>query len=223
MARLKLQADERLKTGTNTSKKIRREKEVPGILYSIGEENVSLKVSAQDLRKVYNEAGMTQIITLDMDGEESAAIIKDIQTHPVRGDYLHVDFQRIDMNRPIRVTVPIYLENRDSINPDRAIIVQVLNEIDVETLPANIPESLEIDVEGMEVGDSIFVEDLEVAKDEDKYTIFDELDTLVLHLVEPDEEIEEEEKLDEMVDAADVPTVDETEEPDDDEILDEEE
>ena len=222
MARLTMNAENRVKAGTNVSKKIRREKQVPGILYSIGEENVLITVSAQELQKIYREVGMTQIITLDINGEEQAAIIKDIQTHPVRGDYLHVDFQRIDMNRPIRVTVPIYLANRDTINPDRAVVVQVLDEIDVETLPADIPESIEIDVQGMEVGDAIHVEDLDIAKDEDKYTIFEETDSLVVHLVEPDEE-EEEEELDELVDAADVPTVEETEEPDDDEILDEEE
>ena len=150
-------------TGTRTSRRIRRDGRVPGVLYGLGAESVTVAVDWSDLRRALTtEAGVNAIIQLEVEGERHMSIIKDLQRHPVRRDVLHVDFLRIDPTRDVTVDVPIVLvgEARELIAAD-GMVDQNLFTLSVNAPPdRNIPTELEVDISDLTVGDSIRVGDL---------------------------------------------------------------
>ena len=218
MAKLVLQANNRQATGKNQVKKLRNQELIPGVIYAKNEENVNVQFTARDFEKVLRQAGTSTIITLDIDGEGKEVLIKDFQTHPYKNEFLHVDFQAINQNETIRVTVPVVLVGRDDLKVDGGVLVQNLDDVEVECLPKYIPQTAEVNILDLEIGDNKVVADLDVAKDEN-IDVLEEADEIVCSLQEVDEEeVEEvlEDDAAEAADAADVPTVDETEADDED-------
>ena len=214
MAKLVLQANNRQATGKNQVKKLRNQELIPGVIYAKNEENVNVQFTARDFEKVLRQAGTSTIITLDIDGEGKEVLIKDFQTHPYKNEFLHVDFQAINQNETIRVTVPVVLVGRDDLKVDGGVLVQNLDDVEVECLPKYIPQTAEVNILDLEIGDNKVVADLDVAKDEN-IDVLEEADEIVCSL----QEVSEEEIIDEdaeAADAADVPTVDETEADDED-------
>lgn len=210
MAKIVLQADKREATGKNQVKKLRNNELIPGVIYAKNQENVNVQFTARDFEKVLRQAGTSTIITLDINGEGKEVLIKDFDSHPYKNQFLHVDFQAIDQNETIRVTVPVVLLNRDDMEVVEGVLVQNLDDVEVECLPKYIPQTADVDVKEMQIGDNKTIADLDIFSNEN-ITILAEEDEVVCSL----QEVSEEEIIDEdaeAADAADVPTVDETEE-----------
>ena len=149
-------------TGTRTSRRIRRDGRIPGVLYGLGAESVTIAVDWSDLRRALTtEAGVNAIIQLEVEGERHMSIIKDLQRHPVRRDVIHIDFLRIDPTRDVTVGVPIVMvgEARELIAAD-GMVDQNLFVLSVNAPPDRIPNELEVDISDLTVGDSIRVGDL---------------------------------------------------------------
>ena len=210
MADLVLNANNREATGKNKVNKLRAEELIPAVIYAKGEENLNVQVTSRDFDKVLRQAGTSTIITLDIDGENKDVLIKDYQTHPYKNQYLHVDFQAINQNETIRVSVPVVLLGRDDLRIDDAVLVQNLDTIEVECLPKYIPQTAEVEISEMEIGDAKTVADLDIFENHN-ITLLEEDDEVICSLQEAsEEEISEDEEGDD-VDAAEVPTVEETE------------
>ncbi|MDU5535270.1 MAG: 50S ribosomal protein L25 [Anaerococcus sp.] len=210
MADLVLNANNREATGKNKVNKLRAEELIPAVIYAKGEENLNVQVTSRDFDKVLRQAGTSTIITLEIDGENKDVLIKDYQTHPYKNQYLHVDFQAINQNETIRVSVPVVLLGRDNLRIDDAVLVQNLDTIEVECLPKYIPQTAEVEISEMEIGDAKTVADLDIFEN-DNITLLEEDDEVICSLQEAsEEEISEDEEGDD-VDAAEVPTVEETE------------
>ena len=207
MAKIVLQADKREATGKNQVKKLRNNDLIPGVIYAKNQENVNVQFTARDFEKVLRQAGTSTIISLDINGEGKEVLIKDFDSHPYKNQFLHVDFQAIDQNETIRVTVPVVLVNRDDMNEQEGVLVQNLETVEVECLPRYIPQTADVDVKEMEIGDNMTIADLDIFANDD-ITILEEDDEVVCSL----QEVSEEEIIDEDAEAAEVPTVDETEE-----------
>ncbi|MBP2014889.1 50S ribosomal protein L25 [Anaerococcus degeneri] len=210
MAKIVLQAEKREATGKNQVKKLRNKELIPGVIYGKNQENVNVQFTARDFEKVLRQAGTSTIITLDIEGEGKEVLIKEFTSHAYKNQFLHVDFQAIDQNESIRVTVPVVLVNRDDMNEVTGVLVQNLESVEVECLPKYIPQTADVDVKEMAIGDNMTVADLDIASNENITILADE-DEVVCSL----QEVSEEEIVDEdaeAVDAADVPTVGETEE-----------
>lgn len=210
MAKIVLQANKREATGKNQVKKLRNNELIPGVIYAKNQENVNVQFTARDFEKVLRQAGTSTIITLDIDGEGKEVLIKDFDSHPYKNQFLHVDFQAINQNETIRVTVPVVLLNRDDMEVVEGVLVQNLDDVEVECLPKYIPQTADVDVKEMQIGDNKTIADLDIFSNEN-ITILAEEDDVVCSL----QEVSEEEIIDEdaeAADAADVPTVDETEE-----------
>lgn len=190
MDKIKLQASVRDAHGSNANKKLRREELVPGVLYQRGEETLNIQILEKELNRVIHEAGTSSIVALDIDGKEKQVIIKDFQRHPYKNMFLHVDLLGVNMDETLRVNVPIVLLNRDNVHVQPSVLMQALNELEIESLPADIPAQIEYDVEYMELEQSVYVKDLDV--DTEKVTIITDLEELVVSLTEPREEVEEE-------------------------------
>ena len=163
---VELAAKERRVFGKEACKKLRVNNEIPAILYGGGEGNISLALNPVDLRKALEKGGGENVIihlTVHRDGEEvmRTVMVKDIQSHPTRGEYLHVDLLRISMEKMIRVDVPITLYGEaPGVKMMGGILDHVLREVEVECLPAEIPEALVADISSLEIGDSVHVRDL---------------------------------------------------------------
>lgn len=216
MADYKLSLKTRDQVGTNQVKSLRREGYVPGVLYSKGEETVHVYGAKNEVEKISSEAGTSNLVDIDLDGEKSLALFKEIQMHPYKNQTLHFDMQGVSLTEKLRISIPVVLENRDQIRVEPSVLLQLLDEVEVEVLASNLPSEAVVDVADMQINDVLTVADTDVANIEG-ITVLTELDEPVCSLSEPREEVIEEDLEDglaeegEEVSAADVPTVDETE------------
>ncbi len=196
MATVKMQIEKRDQTGSNKVRKMRASDSIPAVLYSRGAETRHVSIKKAEFLKVYRSAGSTSLLTLDLDGEKIPAIIKEVQKHPFKEEYLHIDLQELKMDEKIKITIPVVLLNRDSIHIQPSVLAQQIDEIEVECLPSYIPSTAEVDVEFIDFDTSMYVRDLDVASIEE-VTILNDLDEVVCSLTEPTIYEEEEDLLDE--------------------------
>lgn len=208
MSEFKLNAKLREGVGKNKVDKLRAEKLIPSVIYAKGKDSENLVLDAKEFDKVYLSAGTSNIIKLSIDGADKPVLIKEVQKHPFKNQYIHVDFYGVDMTEKMRVVIPIVLENRDSIRVQPSVLMQLVNEVEVECLPADLPSEALVNVENMQIGDTLLVKDLDIFSN-DKVEILLDVEEAIATLSEPREEVIEE---DVEVDAADVPTVDEEKE-----------
>ncbi len=196
MADVKLSAEIRQEIGKNRSNQLRHEDYLPGIIYGKGKETKAIKVRKPDFEKLVRKHGYSSLIELEVEGETSPAIIKEVQNHPVKGTFLHVDFQLLNMDEKIKLTLPITIVGRENAESAETILIQQLNEIDIECLPGNIPQSIVADVSNVDLNTPFFVEDLEIFKD-DSITIFRDPQDVIASLTVPTVQVEEDEDEDE--------------------------
>jgi len=198
MERHSIEAELRTETGKGAARKIRRNGLIPGVVYGRGNEPRSIKVDPQDIEKLLHSNAIFDLTFVGEDGEESTVIIKDYQKDVIKQDLLHVDFQFISMDEKITVSVPMHLEGEAVGVRDGGVLQQLLREIEIDTLPAEIPEEITIDISELDVGESLSVADLELPEGIDLITDSDEVIVTVVtptELVEEDEETEEEEEF----------------------------
>lgn len=177
---------------SRATRRLRREGRVPGILYGGGEDAVPFSVDARLLRLAL--AGRGAVIELSVGGKTTPVVLKDIHRDPLRGDTLHVDLYRVDLNKPIQAPVALHLigvEDAPGVREDGGTLEQVTREITVEALPAAIPEFIELDVSDMAVNDTKF---LNAVVAPEGVTLLDDLDETVVATLAPPrvEEVEEE-------------------------------
>ena len=197
MADVKLSAEIRQEIGKNRSSQLRHEDYLPGVIYGKGKETRSIKVKKSDFEKLVRKHGYSTLIDLEVDGETSPAIIKEVQNHPVKGNFLHVDFQLLNMDEKIKLTLPISIVGRENVESAETILIQQLNEIDIECLPGSIPQSIVADVSNVDLNTPFFVEDLEISKD-DSITIFRDPTDVIASLTIPTVQVEEEDEDEEL-------------------------
>jgi large subunit ribosomal protein L25 len=186
MATVELKAKVRESIGKGSARKARAAGLVPAVLYGEGEAPLTLFVGYKDFYPVIRTAaGENVILDLMIEGTDRKgckAIIREIQYHPVRAEILHVDFQHISMNKEITVNVPIEVVGESVGVKTRGGVLEIITrEVEVECLPANIPDGIEIGVTGLDVGDSLQVKDLEV----ENARIVSDPETTVVTVVAP--------------------------------------
>jgi large subunit ribosomal protein L25 len=155
--------ESRSDTGKGASRRLRHTNSIPAIIYGGGGEAQSLTINHDDVIKALeNEAVYTSILTVNIDGKANKAIIKDIQRHAYKPKVLHMDFQRVSENEKIHMHVPIHFLGGDSAPGVKAggQMTHNMSDIEVACLAKDLPEYLEIDVSGMELGDTLHISDL---------------------------------------------------------------
>jgi large subunit ribosomal protein L25 len=154
-----LNVEPRTDKGKGASGRLRRAGRTPGILYGYQVEPTSISVDALELyHALHTAAGSNVLLRVEVDGDEHLCVARDLQKHPVRGDVLHLDLLAVDKNTTISVEVPVSLVGEPE--ADGGVMNQVLYTVPILVPPLNTPNSLELDVEGMVVGDVRRVEDL---------------------------------------------------------------
>src|SRR6059058_1091015 len=195
--RIKLQVREREHRGSADARRLRREGFIPGVLYGSGKEPHAISIPERDLRRVLTGAGgLHAILDVVLEGQNAthASILKDYQQDPLRGHISHVDFHEVRLDQPIHASVTVQLIGEPAGAKEGGVLSQVQREVNVEALPMEIPEHLELDVSGMAIGDSMRVADLASLEGvtflDDPETVLANV-TLPTQIVEPEEELEE--------------------------------
>jgi large subunit ribosomal protein L25 len=162
MAEIILTATPRPPQGTRPARRLRGEGKVPGVVYGLGADPITLTVEWRELRAaLVTEQGLNAVINLEIDGVRTPTLVKDMQRHPVRRNVLHVDFIRVDLNKPVDVEVPIHLEGEaEAVNREGGVIDQTLTMLLVHCKPSDIPAQLTIDISDLEIGGAKHVSDL---------------------------------------------------------------
>jgi large subunit ribosomal protein L25 len=163
MAEITLPAHTGRSTGTRPSRRLRGEGKVPGTVYGLGSESVSVAVDWRELRHALTtDAGMNALINLEIDGHASElTIVKEMQRHPIKRNVLHVDFLRVSRDVAIEVEVPIVLEGEaEEVTKNEGIVDQALFHLTIKAKPGSIPNEITVDISALTIGDAIRVGDL---------------------------------------------------------------
>jgi large subunit ribosomal protein L25 len=156
-----LPAQPRTSVGKGDAKRLRRDGRVPAILYGHGIEPRSVSVDERELyRALHGPAGRNALIALDAGDGPVLSVVRDIQVHPVRRDYLHVDFVAVDRTARIEVEVPVHLVGQDDLVRDGGFLNQVRQVVPILVRPLDTPDFIELSVAGMGVGDVKRLEDV---------------------------------------------------------------
>lgn len=151
--------------GKGASRRLRKQNLVPAIIYGGNEEPMAISIKINEMVKSLEyEAFFSQILTITVDGEEYQAVIKDLQRHPAKGFPMHADFQRIVKGQKINMNIPLHFSGREEAPGTKAggILSTLVTEVEIVCLPSQLPEYLEVDVSGMEIGDLFRLSDIEI-------------------------------------------------------------
>jgi large subunit ribosomal protein L25 len=203
--RVKLEVRERESRGSRDARRLRRQGLIPGVLYGRGKTPHAICVPERELRRALTGShGLHAILDVTLDGQKSthASILKDFQQDPLRGRITHIDLFEVRLDQPIQAQVVVELvggEEAPGIK-EGGVLSQVNREVNVEALPLEMPDRLELDVSGMAIGDTLRVTDLRVPEgatllDDPEETVLATV-TMPTRVVEPEpEEVEEGEEL----------------------------
>ena len=192
-----LKASKRESLARATTNKLRNEGLIPAVVYGQEEAPVTVSVDNLELLKTVRDEGRNAIIGLKIEnGETVDVMLHEYQTHPVKGDVIHADFYIVDMKSEMDVEVPLNLVGEAVGTKEGGILQQPMYELQVRAKPRDIPEEITVNVEHLEIGDSINVEDLPKAEE---YEFLDEPDATIANILPPEEE---EEETDEDADAS---------------------
>ena len=156
-----LNASNREVEGKSSSRKLRRDGSVPAVVYVGEKDPMRISILEKDIAKASEIPGFaTQILSINISGEEQNVILKELQRHPATQRVLHADLQRVDPDTKINISVPVRFLNEDNcmgVKMHGGAISRLINDIDITCLASNLPEYLEVDVAELDVGDSIFL------------------------------------------------------------------
>lgn len=183
---------EKRDTGKSNIKKMRNDGKIPAIFYGHGIDPIALAVDAQTFGTVIRgEAGTNVILQLNIEGSKKGqtAIVKEIQKHPVKDYFFHIDFLKITMDEKIQARVPVNVVGESAGVKEGGVLQHGLWEVEVQALPKDLPENLELDVSELQIGDTIRVGDLTVPEEVEVLT---DVEETVASVVPPTELKEEE-------------------------------
>jgi large subunit ribosomal protein L25 len=157
-----LVAEERTGTGKGVARKLRAAGRMPAVVYGRGKGSHPVVVDPKALSEILrgSQSGMNTLIDLRFGGRESVVLVREIQRDPVSGSWIHADLYVVDLQQTIQVRVPLHFVGRPIGVENGGILDHPMRELEIECLPRAIPDSIEVDVSALDVGDSIHVRDL---------------------------------------------------------------
>lgn len=164
-----LHAKGREVSGKGASRRLRRlAGEIPAIVYGGKKDPQSLTLIHKDvLKALENEAYYSHIISLDVDGKSQDVVLKDVQRHPAKTAILHLDFLRINKTTALTIRVPLHFINEDNcvgVKKEGGIISHTMSELEVQCLPKDLPEFIEVDVSELALGSTLHISDITLPK-----------------------------------------------------------
>ena len=150
----------REKTGKVATKEVRRNGEIPAVLYGL-QDNLTFSVCPKNLKDILTAKGQNALIDLNLEGNKKRKVIlKEFQSHPLKEVWVHADFLEVDIAKTVKVSVDVHLIGKSAGEKMGGLVNQVLKFIHVECLPADIPQSVDLDIASVELGQVLHVSDL---------------------------------------------------------------
>jgi len=183
-----LEAQAREAGTKNHAKRVRRDGKIPAVVYGAGKESLPISVDPRVVTRILNsETGHNTIFDLALNGEKTKAMIVDWQYEPIKGKLLHIDLKRIALDKVLIVHVPIFLVGEAAgVKQEGGILEQMLREVEVECLPADIPSHIDADVSQLTFGKVLRVSDLPHS---DKVKFVTDENQQVAHITSVKEEV----------------------------------
>jgi large subunit ribosomal protein L25 len=178
MATVNLSASVRTERGKGVARTLRREGQIPAVIYGSAREAQSLAINERDLdRLLQTIAAESTVIELAVDGRSTKTLIREIQRHPFKRQILHVDFQELVAGEKVTVSIAIVLVGiPEAVRLGGGVMDQVMREVEIEVDPSNIPNHIDVDVSHLEMGHSLHVSDLNVPEG---VTVLDDPETTI--------------------------------------------
>jgi large subunit ribosomal protein L25 len=190
-------------TGNSPARSLRREGRIPAVLYGPKTEPILLSIDSKEFEQITKKSTIGSVLLnlqiQNGDTQNRPAMVKELQTHPVTQRFLHVDFYEIDMQRKIRVMVPVVVRGKAKGVEEGGMLQIVHREIEVLCLPTEIPEAFEVDVTDLDIGDAIHLEDIQAVGNVE---ISGDADDTVVSVLAPKVEVEAVEEIVEGEEAA---------------------
>jgi large subunit ribosomal protein L25 len=203
--RVKLDAQERETVGTTAAARLRREGVIPGVIYGRGKKPHAIAVPERELREALSGPhGRHAILDVTLAGQKTshASILKDFQVDPIRGRITHFDLHEVRLDQPITAQVAVELVGESPGVKAGGVLSALVREVSVEALPLEMPDRLELDISGAEIGATLRVADL-VAPEGSK--LLDDPDTVVATVAAPRVEVEEVPEEEELAEGEEAP------------------
>lgn len=163
---MKVIAFPRNEQGTGASRRLRRADQVPAIIYGGDKPATPITLDHNEIfHALRKEAFHASVLTLNVEGTKETVLLRDTQMHAYKLQVLHVDFQRVDATHKLHTKVPFHFVNADAapgVKLQGGIVSHVMNELDVQCLPSQLPEFIEVDLSGLSVGQSIHVSQIKL-------------------------------------------------------------
>ena len=196
MEQINLNARIRKVTGNSPARSLRREGRIPAVLYGPKTKPILLSVDSKEFEQVVKKSTIGSVLLNLMiqngNTESRPAMVKELQTHPVTQRFLHVDFYEVDMQRKIKVMVPVVVRGKAKGVEEGGLLQISRREIEVLCLPTEIPESFEVDVTDLDIGDAIHLEDIQAVGN---IEIVAEANVTVVSVLAPKVEVEAVEEI----------------------------
>lgn len=202
MAELTVDAEIRQEFGKNANRRTRASGRVPGIVYGRGLDSIAVSVDSKDLEKIlHSESGQNTIFKLSYGEDSPDVLIRDYQVDPVEDHFLHADFQTVNMHEMMTFQVPVEAVGvAEGVKVHGGILDTVLREIELECLPADLPDHVRVDITHMGIGESVRVSNFEV--DASKIKVLSDPGLVVFTVIPPAVEEEPEVEVEEVDEGA---------------------
>ena len=199
-----LNADSRERTGSNKARVIRKiDGMVPAIVYGDEKETINIKLKLNELTKAAeNELFYTQVLLIKTGDNEEKVVLKELQKDPAKGKFLHADFQRVSRKTKLKVVIPVNFVNEEEcvgIREDGGVVAKAIREIEIMCLAGNIPESIDVDIENLHIGESLRLTEISLPEGSEIPGLSEETDQMVVSVNAP-KAVEEDPIEDELVD-----------------------
>ena len=176
---------------------------VPAIVYGDEKETLNIKLKLNELTKASeNELFYTQVLLIKTEDNEEKVVLKELQRDPAKGKFLHADFQRVSRKTKLKVIIPVNFINEEEcvgVKVDGGVVAKTIREIEIMCLAGNIPESIDIDIENLNLGDSIRLTEISLPEGSEIPGLTEETDQMVVSVNAP-KAVEEEPVIDEVED-----------------------
>jgi large subunit ribosomal protein L25 len=209
----------RARSGSNLVRRLRREGDVPAVLYGGGKDSVHIAINHDVLfHSLEKEEFHSAIIVINTDGKKEQAILRDVQRHPHKINIMHADFQRVDDTKILTMSLPIHFMGEDEcigVKTGGGIISHLINDVEVSCLPKDLPESIELDIRNLDLNESMHLSDIHLPEGVDITTLMhdenNEHDYAVVSVLPPRIEVEPEDEDDALAVESDEQADDDTE------------
>tara|TARA_B100000614_G_C14534139_1_gene487713 strand:- start:779 stop:1495 length:717 start_codon:yes stop_codon:yes gene_type:complete len=203
-----LNADPRERTGSNKARVIRKiDGMVPAIVYGDEKETINLKLKLNELTKAAeNELFYTQVLLIKTGENEEKVVLKELQKDPAKGKFLHADFQRVSRKTKLKVVIPVNFLNEDEckgVKEEGGVVAKAIREIEIMCLAGNIPESIDVDIENLNLGESLRLTEISLPEGSEIPGLTEETDQMVVSVNAP--KAVEEDPIEEQLEDGEMP------------------